>query len=100
MKHSFLFFYFGGTPFGPFLSLRREYVLRIPMRVVKGDLNGAVSRKSLWRKDPDRRSNFFFSPPAHLLAVTYITEISLHVTLSNQSHSLTLLRLNFYQATD
>ena len=33
----------------------------------------------------------FFSPPAHLCAVTYITEISLHVTLSNQSHSLTLM---------
>ena len=56
--------------------------------------------KCLWRKEPDHRSNFFFSPPAHLFAVTYITEISLHVTLSNQSHSLTLLRLNFYPATD
>ena len=33
------------------------------------------------------KSNFF-SPPAHLCAVTYITEILLHVTLSNQSHSL------------
>ena len=33
--------------------------------------------------------NFFFSPPAHLCAITYITEISLHVTLSYQSHSLT-----------
>ena len=31
----------------------------------------------------------FFSPPVHLCAVTSITEISLHVTLSNQSHSLT-----------
>ena len=27
--------------------------------------------------EPDRRSNFFFSPPAHLCAVTCITEISL-----------------------
>ena len=33
------------------------------------------------------RSNFF-SPPVHLCAVTYITEISLHVPLSIQSHSL------------
>ena len=35
--------------------------------------------------EPDRRSDFLFSPPAHLCAVTYITEISLHVTLNNQS---------------
>ena len=34
--------------------------------------------------EPDRRSNFFFSPPAHLCAVTYVTEISLIVTLNNQ----------------
>ena len=29
---------------------------------------------------PDRRTTFFFSPPEHLCAVTYITEISLNVT--------------------
>ena len=37
--------------------------------------------------EPNRRSNFFFSPPAHLhfvCAVTYMTEISLIVTLHNQ----------------
>ena len=34
--------------------------------------------------EPDRRSNFFFSPPAHLCAVTYMTEITLIVTLNNQ----------------
>ena len=34
--------------------------------------------------EPDRRSNF--SPPAHLCAVTYMTEISLIVTLNNQFH--------------
>ena len=28
--------------------------------------------------------NFFFNPPAHLCAVTYMTEISLIVTLNNQ----------------
>ena len=36
--------------------------------------------------EPDRRSNFFFNPPARLFAVTYMTEISLIVTLSNQFH--------------
>ena len=40
--------------------------------------------KCLWRWEPDRRSNFFFNPPAHLCSVTYMTEISLIVTLNNQ----------------
>ena len=40
--------------------------------------------KCLWRWEPDRRSNFFFNPPAHLCAVTYMTEMSLIVTLNNQ----------------
>ena len=40
--------------------------------------------------EPDRRSNFFFSPPAHLCAVTYMTEISLIVTLNNQFNSTQL----------
>ena len=40
--------------------------------------------KCLWRWEPDRRSNFFFSPPAHLCAVACMTEISLIVTLNNQ----------------
>ena len=39
--------------------------------------------KCIWRWEPDRRSNFFFSPPAHLCVVTYMTEISLIVTLNN-----------------
>ena len=78
------------------------------MRVVKGDSNGAVSlhnRKkggpkwymylkghvkepyemSIMALAPDRRSNFFYSLPAHLCAATCITEISFIVTLSNQS---------------
>ena len=42
--------------------------------------------KCLWRWEPDRRSNFF-SSPAHLCAVTYMTEISLIVTLNNQVNS-------------
>ena len=42
--------------------------------------------------EPDRRSNFFFSPPAHLCAVTYMTEISLIVTLNNQFTSPSQLK--------
>ena len=38
--------------------------------------------------EPDRGYNFFFSPPAHLCAVTYMTEISLIVTLNNQSNPI------------
>ena len=44
--------------------------------------------KCIWRLEPDRRFNFF-NPPAHLCVVTFMTEISLHVTLNNQIHSLT-----------
>ena len=43
--------------------------------------------KCLWRWEPDRRSNFF-SPPAHLCAVTYMTEISLIVTLNRQFNNI------------
>ena len=65
-----------------------------PQRVVKGDFrNGTVSRnnrikrvvpcrcrtgtlkkptKCLWRWEPDRRYNFFFSPPAHLYVLSHI----------------------------
>ena len=80
--------------------------------IVKGDLNGAVCRNHRIKRvvpcrcldghvkepyemsmawEPDRRSNFFFSPPAHLCAVTYMTEISLIVTLNNQFNSTQLL---------
>ena len=45
--------------------------------------------KCLWRWEPERRSNFF-GPPAHLWAVTYMTEISLIVTLNSQLTSLLL----------
>ena len=79
-----------------------------PQRDRKRRLNGAVCRnhrikrvvrvgartgtlknptKCLWRWEPDRWSNFFFSPPAHLCAVTYMTEISLIVTLNNHFNS-------------
>ena len=50
--------------------------------------------KCVWRWEPDRRSNFFFSPPAHLCAVTYMTEISLIVTLNNQFTSPHLLSIS------
>ena len=78
------------------------------MRVVKGDLNMAVSRNNCKKRalrrwlnghikepyekymasEPDRRSNFFFSLPAHLFVVTYacITEILLDVMLNNPTH--------------
>ena len=49
--------------------------------------------KCLWHWEPDRRSNFFFNPPAHLCAVTYMTEISLIVTLNNQFNSTQLKKL-------
>ena len=43
-----------------------------------------VRIKYQWPWEPDRRSNFFVSPPAHLCAVTYmyITKISLNVTFN------------------
>ena len=46
--------------------------------------------KCLWHWEPDCRSNFF-GAPANLCAVTYMIEISLHVTLNEQSHSLSRL---------
>ena len=44
-----------------------------------GDWTGTLKNptKCLWRWEPDRRSNYFFSPPAHLCVVTCMTEISL-----------------------
>ena len=38
--------------------------------------------------ESDRRSNFYFSPPAHLCDVTYMTEISLIMTLNNHFNQL------------
>ena len=43
----------------------------------------------------DHRSNFFFNSPAHLCAVTYMTEISFHVTLNNQFNS-TQIQVSLY----
>ena len=61
--------------------------------------------KCLWRWEPDRRSNFF-SLPAHLCAVTYMTEISLIVMLNNQfaylqgTHTELILKCNIKNNPD
>ena len=47
--------------------------------------------------EPDRRSNFF--SPSHLSAVTYITEISLHVMLSNHSAQSCFILTNTTSST-
>ena len=60
----------------------------VPCRARTGTLKNPA--KCLWRWEPDRRSYFFFSPPAHLCAVTYMTEISLIVTLNKQFNSTLL----------
>ena len=102
-------------------KMRNRFSGRITMCVVKGVWNWTASRnnrgprvgawtgklknpKKCLALEPDRRSNFSFSPLAHLLllqdygitsvhwcllcAVTCITEISLNVALSNKfTHS-------------
>ena len=55
-----------------------------PYRCLDGHVKLKNTTKCLWRWEPDRKSYFFFSPPAHLFAVTYMTEMSLIVTLNNQ----------------
>ena len=54
----------------------------VPCRCLDGHVKEPYEMSMAW--EPDRRFNFFFSPPAHLCAVTYMTEISLIVTLNNQ----------------
>ena len=50
-------------------------ISNVPWHIpVRGALMKVAPTKCLWRWEPDRRSNFFFSPPAHLCAVTYMTE--------------------------
>ena len=61
----------------------------IPCRCLDGHVKEPYEMSMAW--EPDRRFNFFFSPPAHICAVTYMTEISLIVTLNNHIHSLTHL---------
>ena len=55
-----------------------------PCRCLDGHVKEPYEMSMVW--EPDCRSNFFFSLPAHLCAVTYITEILLNVMLSNQSN--------------
>ena len=50
----------------------------VPCRCLDGHV------KEPYEMSMARRSNYFFSPPAHLCAVTCMTEISLIVTLNNQ----------------
>ena len=64
------------------LGIRRTYSRLKPPASPRGDMLKNLG-KCLWCWEPNRRSNFF-SPPAYLCAVTYITEILLHLTLSNQ----------------
>ena len=59
----------------------------IPCRCFDGHVKEPYEMSMAWEQD--RRFNFFFNPPAHLCAVTYMTEISLNVTLNNNIHSLT-----------
>ena len=53
----------------------------VPCRCLNGHVKEPYEMSMAW--EPDRGSNFFFSPPAHLCAVTYMTELSLIVTLNN-----------------
>ena len=46
----------------------------VPCRCLDGHVKEPCEMSMAW--EPDRRFNFFFNPPAHLCAVTYITEIS------------------------
>ena len=75
------------------LGIRRTYSRLTRMANMKG---GTATEKNL--------HSYLFrctvtSPPAHPCAVTYMTEISLHVTLSNQSHSLNVPALHRHGAT-
>ena len=53
----------------------------VPCRYLDGHVKEPYEMSMAW--EPDRRSIFFFSPPAHLCTVTYMTEISSIVTLNN-----------------
>ena len=69
---------------GRFLGIT---VKRFAVVLVVGLAREPYDMSMAW--EPDRWSNFFFGPPAHLYMCRHITEISLNVTLNNQSHSLT-----------
>ena len=71
------------TEMGRFLGITVKRLAQC--RCLDGHVKEPNEMSMAWK--PDRRSNFF-SSPANLCAVTFITEVSLHVTLSIQSHSL------------
>ena len=64
---------------GRFLRITLQRVA--PCWCLDGYVKEPYEMSMAW--EPDRRSNFFFSSPAHLRAVSCITEILLIVTLSN-----------------
>ena len=64
----------------------------VPCRCLDGHVKEPYEMSKAW--EPDRRSNFFFSPPAHLCAVTYMTEIPLIVTLNNQFNNNNNITVN------
>ena len=68
---------------GRFLGITVKRVAPCPR--LDGHVKEPYEMSMAW--ESDRRYNFFFSPPAHLCAVTYITEKALHVMLSNYSLS-------------
>ena len=54
---------------------RNHRIKRVVLcRCLDGHVKEPYEISMAW--EPDRRSNFFFSLPAHLCAVTYMTEIS------------------------
>ena len=74
-----------GLVLGPSTALYRSFLEHCTLTykavgTILRDLSKTPQRR-LW--EPNRRSNFF-SPPANLWVVTYMTEISLIVTLNNQ----------------
>ena len=72
------------TPYSWFNSVKRVS----PCRCLDGHVQESYEMWMALGAQPSRFN--FFNLPAHPCAVTYITEISLHVTLSKQSHLLTL----------
>ena len=64
---------------GRFLGITVKRV--VPCRCLDGHVKEPHEMSMAW--EPGRRFNFFFSLPAqlHVCAVTYITEMSLNVTL-------------------
>ena len=67
------------------MCIQVENVSSVSLACRKRRLNGVVSRNNRIKRLAPCRC--FFIPPAHLCTVTYITEISLHMTLTNQTQT-------------